>query len=238
MTSDERWLAAIWPLVRGSLPLAPARVLELGCGALGGFVPMLLSSGYEATGIDPNAPDEEPYQRVEFERADLPERVDAVVASVSLHHVADPTDVIGRIARVLVAGGTVIVVEWASEDFDEATARWAFERLGSADGHGWLHRHRERWASSGEAWDTYFSAWARSERIHAGAALLRELERHFEREHLNRGPYVFADLSGTTEADEQSAIDRGEIRASRIDYVGRLPTGQPENRPVQRLTGR
>jgi hypothetical protein len=45
VTSDERWLAANWPFVRGSLPAAPARVVEVGCGPLGGFVPMMEAVG-------------------------------------------------------------------------------------------------------------------------------------------------------------------------------------------------
>ena len=48
MTPDERWLAAAWPFVRGQLPAAPARVIELGCGPLGGFIPVLVSAGYDA----------------------------------------------------------------------------------------------------------------------------------------------------------------------------------------------
>jgi 2-polyprenyl-3-methyl-5-hydroxy-6-metoxy-1,4-benzoquinol methylase len=39
------------------LPAPPARVLEIGCGPLGGFVPMLRASGYDATGVDPRAPE-------------------------------------------------------------------------------------------------------------------------------------------------------------------------------------
>jgi hypothetical protein len=57
MTPDERWLAAAWPFVRAQVPSAPARVLEIGCGPLGGFVPALLAGGYEAVGVDPEAPD-------------------------------------------------------------------------------------------------------------------------------------------------------------------------------------
>ncbi len=45
VTPDERWLAAVWPFVRDSLPVAPARVVEIGCGPLGGFVPMLEPAG-------------------------------------------------------------------------------------------------------------------------------------------------------------------------------------------------
>jgi hypothetical protein len=48
----------------------PARVLDLGCGPLGGFVPFLHSNGCQATGVDPNAPNTPDYHRVEFRRGD------------------------------------------------------------------------------------------------------------------------------------------------------------------------
>ena len=72
MTSDERWLAAVWPFVRDRLPAPPGAVVEIGCGPLGGFVPMLRSAGYDATGVDPEAPDGPWYRQVEFERYELP----------------------------------------------------------------------------------------------------------------------------------------------------------------------
>src|SRR5438445_8208196 len=83
VTPDERWLAAVWPFVRASLPPVPARVVEIGCGPLGGFVPRLESAGHEATGVDPEAPQGPAYHQVEFERYDLPGQVDAIVACTS-----------------------------------------------------------------------------------------------------------------------------------------------------------
>jgi hypothetical protein len=53
--------------------------------------------------------------------------------------------------------------------------------------------------------------------------LLRLLDRSFDRQHLARGAYVFPDLAGTSEEDELEAIEAGEIRAMRVDYVGRVP---------------
>jgi SAM-dependent methyltransferase len=89
MTPSERWLAATWPPVRAHLPDAPARLVDIGCGPFGGFVPMLRSDGYDALGIDPKAPVEAHYNRIAFENADLPQQTDAVVASTSLHHAVD-----------------------------------------------------------------------------------------------------------------------------------------------------
>jgi hypothetical protein len=36
------------------------------------------------------------------------------------------------------------------------------------------------------------------------------------------GPYFFSDLGGTSEGDEQAAIDAGQIRATGIRYTGTL----------------
>jgi SAM-dependent methyltransferase len=214
----ERWLAAIWPVVRAQLPAAPAHVIELGCGPLGGFVPRLRSSGYDAVGVDPKAPEEAGYHRVEFEEAELPPGADALVASASLHHVADPAEVLDRVAATLAPGGTLVVVEWAWEDFDQPTAEWCFGRLGSEE--GWVRRRRDGWLGSGEPWTTYFQGWAREEGLHSAETLLRLLDERFERRQLSRGPFVFADLEATSPEDEQRAIDEGEIRATRVDYAG------------------
>ena len=209
----------MWPVVQKWLPAAPARVIELGCGPLGGFVPMLRSNEYDAVGVDPKAPEEAGYQRVEFERAELRGTVDAIVASASLHHVADPAEVLDRVAATLAPGGTVVVVEWAWEDFDEPTAEWCFGRLGSEE--GWVRRRRDAWLGSDEPWSTYFQGWAREEGLHSAESLLRLLDERFERRQLSRGPFVFSDLASTSLEDEQRAIDAGEIRATRVDYVGR-----------------
>jgi SAM-dependent methyltransferase len=220
MTPGEHWLDTLWPLVRGRLPAPPARVVDIGCGPLGGFVPMLRAKGYDAVGIDPQAPEQPHYRRIEFERAELTPQVDAVVASTSLHHVADPTDVIDRITSTLTSGGTVVIVEWAWEKFDEQTAAWCFERLGPDDEGGWLHRRRDEWLASGREWPSYLGDWAERDRLHPGDVLLRLLDERFERQLLTHGPYFFPDLVGTTEADEQTAIDAALIQPTRIDYVG------------------
>jgi SAM-dependent methyltransferase len=220
MTPDERWLAAGWPFVREHLPAAPARVVDLGCGSLGGFVPMLRACGYDAFGIDPQAPDEPAYHRRAFESAAFRRPLDAVVASTSLHHVADPAAVIDAITTALSSRGTLLVIEWAWEDFDAETAAWCFDRLGPDGESGWLHRRRDEWLTSRRDWSTYIRAWAKRERLHRGGALLSLLDARLERRLLARGPYFFRDLADTSEADEQAAIDAGHVRATRIDYVG------------------
>ena len=220
MTPSERWLSAAWPFVKSCLPAAPARVVDVGCGPHGGFVPMLRADGYDAVGIDPNAPDEPPYQRVEFEQVELPYKVDAFVASTSLHHVLDPAHVIDQMTSALSSGGVVVVVEWAWETFDTETARWCFERLSPDGESGWLQRRREEWLASDQEWPTFLQAWAEGHGLHPGEKVVRLLDQRLERRHLAHGPYFFPNLADTTEADEQAAIDAGEIRAVRIDYAG------------------
>jgi SAM-dependent methyltransferase len=225
VTAAEQWLAAMWTVVRDRLPAPPAKVLEIGCGRLGGFIPMLRSRGYEAVGVDPEAPDGAEYRRVEFEQAEAFEDVDAVVASTSLHHVSDPELVIDRLAGTLATRGTVVVVEWDWERFDEPTALWCFARLGSDDETGWLHRRRDEWNASGKPWGAYVRAWARREHVHAAETLLRLLDQRFDREHFAQGPYFFPDLAETSEEDERAAIEARQISATRVDYVGKLRSG-------------
>jgi SAM-dependent methyltransferase len=225
MTADQRWLAAMWPSVRAHLPPAPAAVVELGCGPLGGFVPALFREGYEAVGVDPEAPEAPGYHQTRFEDYEPPRPVDGVVASTSLHHVGDLDEVVNRVAATLVPHGAVVVVEWAWGRFDEATVRWCFARLAPpAPGTepGWLHRHQEAWAAAGEPWDAYRRRWAITEGLHTSQEIVRALDARFERQLCTHGPYFFADLRDTSEADEQAAIDAGQIQATRILYAGRL----------------
>jgi len=158
--------------------------------------------------------------RTAFEDAELPGDVDAVIACTSLHHVADPAHVIERVTGVLAARGTVVVVEWAWEDFDAQTAEWAFERLRTSDDPSWLERRRDEWRESGEEWPSYLQSWAHDHGLHTTAKLVPLLDARLERRGLERRPFLFADLTDTTEEDEQSAIDEGRIRPLRVDYVG------------------
>jgi SAM-dependent methyltransferase len=226
VTRDDPWLAAAWSFVGRRLPPAPASVLEIGCGPRGGFVPALLAGGYDAVGIDPDAPEAPAYRRARFEDVDLAGPMDAVVACTSLHHVDDLGHVVDRVATSLVPGGTLVVVEWAWERFDEATAQWCFTRLAprspSAEP-GWLDRHRERWTASDRSWDGYYRAWAAEAGLHTGGRILDALDARFDRSYVGEGPYFFCDLADTTEADEQAAIDAGKIQATCLRYVAVRP---------------
>jgi SAM-dependent methyltransferase len=179
------------------------------------------AAGYEAVGVDPEAPAGPWYHHVEFESYEIDGPVTAVVACTSLHHVTDVGAVLDLTAAALVPGGLVVVVEWAQERFDEATARWCFDHLPPpADESNWLQRRRDEWRASRLPWETYCRAWALEEGLHTGEDIVHELDARFDRQSLSYGPYFFPDLSGVSDDNERDAIDAGEIRASRISYVG------------------
>ena len=225
--ADWVWLAAMWPFVRGQLPPPPARVIELGCGPLGGHVPALIRAGYDATGVDPEAPEGHAYRRIAFEEYRPEGPADAVVASVSLHHVEDPGVALDHATKVLRPGGVLVVAEWISENFDEATARWCFrhqlrDQADQAEAGGWLSGLYAGWAASGLGWDAFFRAWLDEHGLHPAGAIRRELDARFAVTHLSTGPYYFADLLDADPAAEQAAIDAGQIRAGCLRYAGRV----------------
>ncbi len=213
------WLGAMWPVVSRHLPPAHARVVEIGCGPHGGFVPFLLETGYDAIGVDPQAPSGSHYARLEFEDFDSRQPFDAAIACTSLHHVRDPGSVLDQLSTMLPSGGRVVVVEWAWERFDKATAEWCFAHI-EEPGSSWLHRHRAEWVASGQEWNAYLHSFARNHGLHGAQELLAVLDERFDRQFSDDGPYFFADLPGVTDEEERAAIDAGTIHAVRIDWVG------------------
>jgi SAM-dependent methyltransferase len=224
VTMHGSWLASTWAFVRGHLPDAPATVIEIGCGPDGGFVPQLLEAGYDAVGVDPEAPDGPDYHRIEFERYDATRKADAVVACTSLHHVADVAEVLDEVTGCLAPDGRLVVVEWDWERFDEPTSQWCFGRLAEVDGglaqHSWLRTIRDEWTASRQPWPQYWPSWAAREGLHTGQLILDQLNARYRCQSSTRTPYFFPDLEETTEADEQAAIDAGLIRAGGIRFVG------------------
>jgi SAM-dependent methyltransferase len=234
LPGDRERIDALWPFVKEQIPPGPGAVVEIGCGPLGGFVPLLHAKGHHAVGVDPSAPDGPSYRQVRFEdwqpeSGDVP--VQAAVACLSLHHVDDIHALLARVAELTQPGGRLVVREWARERFDEATARWCFDRLGpqasSEDEEPqrgwWLDGYRRGWQEAGGDWSAYFNGWAEEAGLLTGETLLGAFEASpFETELLEFGPYFHLALDGVTAEQEQAAIDAGTIRANGIRYVGRL----------------
>ena len=72
---------------------------------------MLRSAGYDAVGVDTEAPEGADYHRTGIEEFVPPRAVDLVVASRSLHHVADLDDVADRILGMLAAAQLYVATQ-------------------------------------------------------------------------------------------------------------------------------
>ncbi|HZT97799.1 MAG TPA: methyltransferase domain-containing protein [Chloroflexota bacterium] len=221
-TPDDIWLGSTWPFVRRWLPSAPVRVVEIGCGESGGHIPTLIKEGYDAVGVDPEAPDAEGYLRQTFESYSSEQPVYAVVASLSLHHMEDLPAVLTHVESVLRPGGRLVVVEWISEAFDDDTARWCFaQRLCDPEEPGaWLAKAQTMWTESGLPWSEFLRGWLEEHGLHPAATIQRELKGRFDTLFEDQAPYFYPDLLDVDAEAEQAAIDAGTIRAGCLRYAG------------------
>lgn len=148
--------------------------------------------------------------------------MNCVVASLSLHHVANLDAALDRLRDLLAPGGALVVVEWAWERFDEPTAQWCFARL-APPAPGPSRAGCTSTSSGGRPPDGYLREWATEEGLHPGEQILRGLDMRFTREHAADAPYLFADLADTSETEEQAAIDAGQFRPSASGTRPRAP---------------
>jgi SAM-dependent methyltransferase len=105
------------------LPPGPARVLDVGCGE-GELTRRLVDDGYDALGLDPEAPPEPDLTRGALEDFRPDRLFDAAVAIRSLHHLHDPLSALDNLRRLLPPGGRLVAFEFALESVDDAALRW------------------------------------------------------------------------------------------------------------------
>ena len=113
----------LWDFILRWLPHRPARVLDVGCGD-GTLTRRLEGAGYDATGLDPDAPREEGYLRDTLEEFRATATFDAAVAVRSLHHLHDPVLALDNLQALLRPGGRLVAFEFAVEDLDDDARRW------------------------------------------------------------------------------------------------------------------
>jgi SAM-dependent methyltransferase len=209
-------LANLYEFVLSQLPPHPARVLEVGCGR-GELALALARFGYSMTAIDPEAPEGAIFRRTRLEDF-VPDGVfDAVVASVSLHHVEDLDTTIEKIEGLLRPDGVLILEEFAKERFTGATAQWYYHQRRAAAA--------VRVDEAPPADD--FAAWLRdwSEEhadIHSFAKLRQALDARFTQRSFDWVPYLFDyRLEDALEPLERVLIETGAIDATGCRYVGR-----------------
>ncbi len=200
--------------LREHLPPPPLRVLDVGCGQ-GELTTALATAGYDAIGIDPNAPQGARFRRIRLEDV-TPEDgpFGSVVASHSLHHVRDLDAALDRIVALLEPGGRIVVDELGWDLADEATLDWLYgqRRALAAAGRGEepasAEAVREEWESSHLG-------------LHGYVALRRELDERFEERAFIWAPHLYRHLGGVaTEVLEQALVDAGAIRALGFRYAG------------------
>src|SRR5829696_226144 len=131
MAEPARWQRSVEEFVLGQICEPPARVLEIGCGK-GELARTLARAGHCVTAIDLRAPEGPIFSRVRIEEFNDPGSFDHAVANLSLHPVEDLGKVLDRVANLIRAGGALVVIEFAWDRFDEATAEWAMKRLPAA----------------------------------------------------------------------------------------------------------
>jgi SAM-dependent methyltransferase len=225
------WQQRVEEFVLGQVGPPPAQVLEIGCGE-GELAHALVRAGHSVTAIDPRAPEDPIFRRVRIEEFTEPGPFDYVVASLSLHHVEDLGGALDKIAKVLRTGGSLVVVEFAWDRIDEATAEWALERLPAAsltEKHSWLGRRCQEWARGGRGGnraraESYFAEWASEEGLHSSLRMRDELGRRFVERFFEWVPYLYPELrEDVSESDESAAIEAGTINATGFRYVGTRP---------------
>jgi SAM-dependent methyltransferase len=193
------------------LPDPPARVLEIGCGA-GDLARALADAGYDVIAIDPDAPAGSIFRRVTLEEfADDGGGFDAVVASVSLHHVHDLDAAFDKVAALLKPGGVLVLEEFAKERLRGATADWYYAERKRRDDEGELPDDVETW----------FRGWDERHAIHTWEDLRRALAARFDERYLAGVPYLYDfRLEDELEPVERRLIEAGTIVATGIRYVG------------------
>jgi SAM-dependent methyltransferase len=200
---------ALIDFVLSHLPPPPARVLEIGCGS-GALALELSGRGYDVTAVDPEAPEGPIFRRVTIEAFDDPGPFDAVVASRSLHHMADPGTVLDKLRIILGAESVLVLEEFSPDRLDASTADWyeAQRRILAAAG-------REPSGPSVEEWTDHHAD------VHSYETMRRELDRHFAERYFVWRPYLYRYLEGfATEALERTLIDASAIQPLGWRYVG------------------
>ena len=193
--------------VLGSLPLPPARVLEVGAGA-GELAGLLAERGYNILAIDPAsstlAVEPVALRDLHEPRASF----DAAVAVLSLHHVEPLADSCRHLASLLRAGGQLVIDEFDLDRFNVAAASWWLSQAPAID----HSHHLEAEAIVAEM----------HEHLHALPRILAALEPWFEFSAVERGPYLYRwKLPAGARADEERAIAGGRIPATGARVVGR-----------------
>jgi SAM-dependent methyltransferase len=113
----------LWEFIASWLPRPPARVLDVGCGD-GASTRHLRAMGFDAEGLDPEAPSERGFRRARLEDLEASTPFDAALAIRSLHHLGDAGLAIDRLADALRGHARLVVFEFAVDAVDDEARDW------------------------------------------------------------------------------------------------------------------
>jgi SAM-dependent methyltransferase len=189
--------------VLAELPVAPARVLEIGAGD-GSLAHEIRAHGYEVLAIDPaGGAGVEQVGLLDVQAADA--SFDAAVAVVSLHHVEPLAASFDRLAEVVRPGGVLVVDEFDVERLDERAAAWWLERRDEDHGHD---------PSPAEL------VAEMRHHIHPVAKVRAELEPWFELGDAQPGPYLYRwHMPDGHRPEEEDAIAAGDIPSTGVRFT-------------------
>ena len=211
----NRRLAGLREFVLEHVGAPPAALLEIGAGE-GELALALAEARHAVTAIDPRAPEGPIFRRMRLEDFAEPGPFDAVVASLSLHHVHDLDAALDRVGSLLRPGGVLCLDEFAKENLAGRTARWYYHQ-------------REALAAVGrgeaavrDGFDAWHREWVEEHaEIHTGAALREALTGRFVERFFEWVPYLYSyRLDDALEPLERALIESGEILATGFRYVG------------------
>ncbi len=198
-------------VVASHIPEPPARVLEVGCGK-GDLALALAERGYDVTAIDPNAPSGPIFQQVRIDDFSDDRGFDAVVASLSLHHIHDLGGALDRIASFLPPAGPLILDEWAPERLAGRTAHWYYEQ----------RRALAQVGRTDADVPDVFGDWERQTTasladLHSSSTIRSELEPRFAERMFEWRPFLYSRrLDDTLQPLEQCTDRRRSDRRDRV----------------------
>jgi SAM-dependent methyltransferase len=200
-------LSSVAAFVRASLPMLPARVLEVGAGT-GELAATLRAGGHDVVAIDPASESADVRRVPLLELDEPPASFDAAVAVVSLHHVEPLEESCDHLAALVRPQGALVIDEFDVERFDERAARWLIDARGPTMPEG----RRDPEALVAEL----------RHHLHALSRICGALERWFHLGEPVRGAYLYRwDVPVDLRRPEEELIATGRLPATGARIVGR-----------------
>jgi SAM-dependent methyltransferase len=218
LNAQLRWLERV-------LPPPPARVLDAGCGT-GVLAQALSGRGYDVTAIDvdPAAVEAARKAGVAALLADLTvydsEPFEAVVFSLSLHHMHPLGKAAERAGELVAPGGRLVLDEFAWDWADRAAAAWFYDTAELLAVAGVLER------VEGLSGPDRLACWRAGHADHTGGdAMIQAVSARLEVTELRREPYLSRYLGGRLEATARGGRILEALRRIERDQIadGALP---------------